>query len=55
METALRAHGFLTTALHQHMLGDLPTLYYMHFYAVGTPDAIATGLKDVLSHVNVRP
>lgn len=44
VQEALKAHGFLATALHQHMLGDVPTLYYMHFYAVGTPDAIAGGL-----------
>jgi len=54
VEKALKAHGFLATALHQHMLGDVPTLYYMHFYAVGTPDAIASGLKDGLSHVNLK-
>ncbi len=54
VESALKAHGFLATALHQHMLGDSPTLYYMHFYAVGAPDAIAGGLKDALSHVNVK-
>lgn len=54
VEGALKAHGFLATAVHQHMLGDSPTLYYMHFYAVGAPDAIAEGLNDALSHVNVR-
>ncbi len=54
VQEALKAHGFLATALHQHMLGDVPTLYYMHFYAVGTPDAIANGLKDGLSHVNLK-
>ncbi len=54
VQEALKAHGFLATALHQHMLGDVPTLYYMHFYAVGTPDAIAGGLKDALSRVNLK-
>jgi hypothetical protein len=54
VESSLKAHGFLATALHQHMLGDSPTLYYMHFYAVGTPESIAAGLKDALSYVNVK-
>jgi len=54
VEGALKAHGFLATALRQHMLGDSPRLYYMHFYAVGAPDAIAGGLKDALSHVHVK-
>lgn len=54
VEAVLKNHGFLATALHQHMLGDSPTLYYMHFYAVGTPKAIATGLKDALARVNLK-
>lgn len=54
VQESFKAHGFLATALHQHMLGDSPTLYYMHFYAVGTPEMIAAGLKDALSHVNVK-
>jgi hypothetical protein len=36
------------------MLGDQPTLYYMHYYAVETPQAITEGLKDALSHINVK-
>jgi hypothetical protein len=36
------------------MIGDSPTLYYMHFWAVGTPNAIAAGLKDALSDVAVK-
>lgn len=54
VQETLKTHSFLATALHQHMLGDVPTLYYMHFYAVGTPDAIANGLKDGLSHVILK-
>ena len=54
VEASLESHGFLATALHQHMLGDSPTLYYMHFYAVGSPESIAKGLKDALSHVNLK-
>jgi hypothetical protein len=46
VQESLKAHGFLATALHQHMLRDSPTL--------GTPEAIAGGLKDALSHVNVK-
>lgn len=54
VERTLRSRGFDVTALHQHMLGDSPTLYYMHFWAVGAPETVAAGLKDALSHVNVK-
>ncbi len=54
VEQSLRTHGFQVTALHHHMLGDEPRLYYMHFWSVQMPDAIAAGLKDALSHVNAQ-
>jgi len=37
------------------MIDDIPHLYYMHFWAVGSPASIAAGLKDALSHVSVKP
>ena len=53
VEQSLRAHFFDVTALHHHMLGDEPRLYYMHFWSVQSPSLIAAGLKAALSHVNV--
>lgn len=55
VQAALLAHGFEVTALHSHMIDDTPHLYYMHFWAVGPPPAIAAALKDALSKVNVKP
>jgi hypothetical protein len=54
VERALTAHSIEVTAVHSHMIGDSPTLYYMHFWGVGDPDAIGAGLKDALSHVAVK-
>lgn len=54
VEGALTAHGIEVTALHSHMIGDSPTLYFMHFWAVGAPSGIAASLKDALSHVAVK-
>lgn len=54
VEQALKANGFAVTALHHHMIGDSPPLYYMHFWSVQSPQAIAAGLKAALSHVNVK-
>lgn len=54
VQKALLAHGFEVTALHSHMLDDTPHVFYMHFWAVASPAAIAAGLKDALSHVDVK-
>lgn len=55
VQQALLSHRFEVTALHSHMIEDRPHLYYMHFWAVGPAAPIAAGLKDALSHVNVKP
>lgn len=54
VEQALISHGIEVTALHSHMIGDSPTLYYMHFWAVDSPSSVAAGLKDALSHMAVK-
>lgn len=54
VERELTANKIEVTALHSHMIGDAPALYYMHFWAVGTPNALASALKDALSHVAVK-
>jgi hypothetical protein len=47
----LRANGIEIAALHNHMLHGSPELYFMHFWAVGDPQTIATGLKAALADV----
>ena len=55
VEQVLLANGIQITALHHHMIEDTPHLYYMHFWAVGSPARVAASLKDELSHTNVKP
>jgi len=50
----LRAHGIAPTALHSHMLAETPRLFFMHFWAVGTPEAIGAGLKAALAKTAVQ-
>src|SRR5947208_9099263 len=50
---ALRDAGIEVTALHNHMLGDEPRLFFMHFWANDDAKKLATGLKAALSHVAV--
>jgi len=42
---ALTSHGIAVTALHNHMLHGTPMLYFMHFWAEGTPAEVGAGLK----------
>jgi len=49
---ALRQHGVDVTAIHNHGLLDTPRLFYMHFWAVDTPQKLATALKAALAQTN---
>jgi hypothetical protein len=53
VEGTLLRHGFEVTALHHHMIGDEPHLYYMHFWRVGPAPDVGSGLRDALNHMNV--
>jgi uncharacterized protein DUF1259 len=53
--SALESHHILVTALHNHMLDDEPRLFFMHFWATGSPKAVAQGLKAALASINVQP
>jgi hypothetical protein len=50
----LRTHAIFVTALHSHMLTEQPRLFFMHFWAVGTPEAVGGGIKAALSRVSVK-
>jgi Domain of Unknown Function (DUF1259) len=52
--TALEEHGIEVAALHSHMLTEQPRLFFMHFWAVGSPEAVAAGIKAALTHVAVK-
>ena len=51
---ALRASDIAVTALHSHMLGDSPRLYFMHFWANDDAVKLARGLGTALARMNVR-
>ncbi len=51
---ALTENGIVVTAIHNHMLFDEPRLFMMHFWAVGDPEKIATGLKAALDKTNSK-
>jgi hypothetical protein len=51
---ALVENGITPTAIHTHMLHDEPHLFMMHFWAVGDPEKLATGLKAALDKTNSK-
>jgi hypothetical protein len=46
---AVRSNGIAVTALHSHMLGEDPTVFFMHFYATGDGVTLARGLRAALN------
>ena len=45
---ALTAHGITATALHSHLVGAEPTLYYIHFWADAPLPDVLRGLRAAL-------
>ena len=45
---ALTAHDITATALHSHLVGEEPKLYYMHFWADGPLTEVLRGLRAAL-------
>lgn len=45
---ALAAHGITTTAVHGHLVGEEPRVYYVHFWADGPLPEVLRGLKAAL-------
>jgi hypothetical protein len=46
---SLRDNGIAITALHSHMIGETPRLYFMHFWANDDAITLARGLNAALA------
>jgi hypothetical protein len=42
---ALAANDITATAVHSHLVGEQPTVYFIHFWADGRPSDVLRGLK----------
>ena len=42
---ALRKNGFDVVAIHHHMTGTDPTIYFLHYWGTGPADKLATGFR----------
>jgi hypothetical protein len=50
----LRRHGIEVTALHNHLIGEQPRLFFMHFWGNGQVAALGQGLRAALDKMNLR-
>ena len=51
---ALRGADIEITALHNHMTGDQPRLFFMHFWANRDAQSLAQGLRLALNVMNLQ-
>jgi hypothetical protein len=51
--TALRGNGIEVTAIHNHMVGDDPRTFFIHFWANDDAIKLANGLGAALKTLNV--
>jgi hypothetical protein len=48
---ALRKNGLDAVAIHHHMTGTEPTVYFVHYWGTGSVDKLATGFKAALAEL----
>jgi hypothetical protein len=48
---ALRANGLSVVAIHQHMTGTEPTIYFLHYCWTGPAEKLANGFKAALNEL----
>jgi Domain of Unknown Function (DUF1259) len=55
VQRALVENGIEVTALHNHMLGEEPRLFFMHFWAADDAEKLARGPRAALERTNSSP
>jgi hypothetical protein len=48
---ALRANGLNVVAIHNHMIGGQPTVYFLHYWGSGPAEKLAGGFKAALDEL----
>ena len=48
---ALRKNGLNVVAIHQHMTGSEPTVYFLHYWGTGPSETLARGFKAALGEL----
>ena len=48
---ALRSNGLNVVAIHNHMTGGQPTVYFLHYWGTGPIEKLATGFRAALNEL----
>ena len=48
---ALRSRGINVVAIHHHMTGSSPTVYFLHYYGTGGASKLATGVRAAVDQL----
>jgi hypothetical protein len=48
---ALRKNGLDVVAIHHHMTGTQPTIYFLHYWGTGSADRLAAGFRAALDQL----
>jgi hypothetical protein len=48
---ALRANGLNVVAIHHHMIGTQPAIYFLHYWGTGPAEKLANGFKSALNEL----
>jgi hypothetical protein len=51
---ALRANGLDVVAIHHHMTGTQPSIYFLHYWGTGLTEKLATGFRAALNELGKR-
>jgi len=48
---ALRSHGINVVAIHHHMTGTSPTVFFLHYYGTGAAQKLAEGVRAAVDQL----
>ncbi len=48
---ALRSHGLNVVAIHNHMTGTQPAIYFLHYWGTGAAEKLAAGFRAALDQL----
>ena len=48
---ALRSHAINVVAIHHHMTGTTPTVFFLHYYGTGTAQKLAEGVRAAVDQL----
>ena len=52
---ALRSHGIDVVAIHHHMIGTSPDVYFLHYWGKGTAQKLAAGVRAAVDQLAKKP